>query len=232
MNEDEIIDVRPSPTTPSAMPGVEIGHQDIPNNDRPTDGKEIPADEEKPAKPVDGKVIPPYAITFDNYQEGMSRGVFEMEAGLMSEAGYVYERMAKTRKTASELDDYLLDKEKLKELSPQDKMELYKVVNKSLAEDSSYLLGLHNALPLTDEILRSALPLEEPMSLEDKETKRAIEALLLEQIKWVVKEKQKLPGKQKEESIKNDGNPEKNQGTGLIAHSSLLKKRGSSGGRG
>ena len=191
MSGDEIVDVRPSPTTPSAMPGVEIGHQDIPNNDRPTDGKEIPADEEKPAKPVDGKV-PPYEITFDNYQEGMSRGVFEMEAGLMSEAGYVYERMAKTRKTASELDDYLLDKEKLKELSPQDKMELYKIVNKSLAEDSSYLLGLHNALSRTHEILKSALPPEEPRSLEEKETKRAIEALLLEEIKWVVKEKQKL----------------------------------------
>lgn len=211
MSGDETIDVRPSPTTPSAMPGVEIGHQDIPNNDRPTDGKEIPADEEKPAKPVDGKV-PPYEITFDNYQEGMSKGVFEMEAGLMSEAGYVYERMAKTIKTASELDDYLLDKDKLKELSPEDKMELYKIVNKSLAEDSSYLLGLHNALSRTHEILKSAEPPEERMSLEDRKLLREIAARFHEVFKLIYKEKEKLKREQKEESIKNDGNPEKNQG--------------------
>ena len=201
MSEDKIIDVIPFPTTPSAMPEVGMGLQDGPNNDRPMDGKEIPAGEEKPTKPVDGEAIPPYEITFDNYQEAMSKGIFELEAGLMSEAGYVYERMAKTRKTASQLDDYL-DNDKLKELSPEDKLELYKIVNKSLAEDSSYLLGLHNTLSKTHENLKPAAP-EELLSPEEKALKREIAAVILEDIKRRVKEKQKLPEEAKKRKDQN-----------------------------
>jgi len=131
MSEGEIIEVPPYSIAPSA--------NDL-NTDRPVDEYEIPADEEEPAV----EVIPPYEINYFKYIGGMSKGVLGMEVALMSEGGSVYERMEKTRKTASKLDEYLLDNDKLKELSPEDKLELYKLVNKSLMEDSSYLMRLHN----------------------------------------------------------------------------------------
>ena len=54
-----------------------------------------------------------------------------------------------------------------------------------------------------------AFTFKEPETLEDKSSKRELEALLLEQIKFIVKEKEKLAinnRRQYEESNQIDGN--------------------------
>jgi hypothetical protein len=146
---------------------------------------------------VDVVPLPVYEVTMENYSERMPVGVFKMEAGLMSQAGYVYERMQKTRMTSAELDGFLLDNKKIPTLTPLEKIELYKTLNKNLETDAQYLLDLHNTLQKTHENLNSvekmkSYTLKEPESFEDKSAKRDIEAAILEEIKWVIKEKQAL----------------------------------------
>ena len=145
---------------------------------------------------LDVDTIPGYEVTMENYPEKMPVGVFKMEAGLMSQAGYIYEQMQKTRKTSSKLDEYLLDNTKIGDLTPLERIELYKTVTKNLEIGSNYLLELHNTLQKTHDNLNSvekmkSYTLKEPTSFEDKAAKRDIEAAILEEIKWVVKEKQK-----------------------------------------
>lgn len=146
---------------------------------------------------VDVETVPSYEVTLENYSEKMPVGVFKMEAGLMSQAGYVYEQMQKTRKTSAKLDGYLLDNDKIERLTPLERIELYKAINKNLEIGSQYLLDLHNTLQKTHENLNSvermkSYTLKKPTSFEDKSIKREVSAVILEEIKRQVNEERNL----------------------------------------
>ena len=78
--------------------------------------------EEKPDEAMANKELPVYEITMENYSERMPMGIFKMEAGLMSGAGFTYKQMQDYRVVAEVLNKYLTDTEKVKDLTPDQKM--------------------------------------------------------------------------------------------------------------
>ena len=140
---NEIVDIKPK-DNPEKWDQIDLGLDYIPkdpNEPRSVvlfNGQTVPYPEEGSEKPsdkddiIDIVPIPAYEVTMENYQEKMPVGVFKMEAGLVSQAGYVYEQMQKTRRTSEVLDSYLLNNKKIDKLTPLERIELYKTINKNL----------------------------------------------------------------------------------------------------
>ena len=106
--------------------------------------------------PLDIQILPDYEVTMENFKQGMIMGVFKNGAALMSQSNYLYGRLPKVRMMGNELDKYLLEPARLKDLSPEDKLELYKLIRKDLIDGPQYLLDFHNSMPKVHDNLNSA----------------------------------------------------------------------------
>jgi hypothetical protein len=139
-------------------------------------------DNTKQPEELDISLVDIKNLDIDRLRGEMVKGIYTLEAALFSQAGFEFNRIAKSRNLLKSIEDKLFTPKIMDDLPPDQLMKLYDLVNENMDKSLQFLNRLHNNITTGLDTVK-ALEKEKMSRIKKTDQKSSVE---LDKVKQMI----------------------------------------------